>query len=102
MRDHNNEKGFCGLSLYVNHKPEKDHKVHKERVNSISDYSLENYIWTDLEQNLKPTLDYFQRCKRESFKFFVNGEYKSSRLLKSLNEVLRFDNRIGDPNKGLS
>lgn len=101
VREQNDNDKFCGLSLYVSHKPEKGFKVHRERVNSISDYDLDQYTLTDLKSNWEKNRDYFQLCERKGFKFFVNGQYKSSRLLKSLNTVLNFDNQIGDPNGGV-
>jgi hypothetical protein len=100
VKHHTEKNKFCGLSLYVNHKPEKGFKVHKERVNSILDYSLDQYTLTDLKANWEKNRDYGQLCERKGFKFFVNDQYEPLKLLNSLEEVLKYDNRIGDPNGG--
>ena len=100
VKEHNEKNEFCDLSLYVNQQPEKGYKVHKERVNSILDYTLDQYTLTDLKANWDKNRDYSQLCERKGFKFFVNSQYKPSKLLKSLSLVLNFDTKIGDPNGG--
>ena len=101
VREYTDHDEFAGLSLYVNHRPKKEFKAHKERVNSISDYDLDQYTLTDLKANWEKNRDYRQLCERKSFKFFVNNQYMPAQLCQSLNEVINFDNRIGDPNGGV-
>jgi len=100
VKQHEEKNEFCSFSLYVNHKPNKDFKVHRERVSSLLDYNLDQYTSTDLKANWEKSRDYSQLCERKGFKFFVNSQYEPSHLLKSLRTVLDFDAKIGDPNGG--
>ncbi len=89
------------MDFYVDYEPniKPERKIHKQRVNSLSDYSNDDYkrkfIEIDdmreyVERNSKISQEIMDVKRKESFKFFVNLGYVKTPLTNSIKELIDF------------